>query len=242
MGIARKQKDLALLASSKPNLTNLYPLVYNQEWITQAMWNVLHNSGATTAGVDGKVKTDYYNPKDVTLTTEGEKQIEIICQTLKEDDYHPQPVLRIYIPKANGKSRPLGIPTLNDRIVQEALRMVIEPIYESTFLECSYGFRPNRRTMDAIKVCYQKINPSMKYFWVIEGDIKGCFDNINHKILLKLIRKRIADRKVTGLVRKFLRAGYLENGSRYKPEIGTPQGGVVSPLLANIYLHEMDLW
>ena len=91
-------------------------------------------------------------------------------------------------------------------------------------------------------ICYQMINPSIKYLWVIEGDIKGCFDNINHKILLKLIRKRISDRKTTGLIRKFLNAGYSENGSIYKPEIGTPQGGVLSPLLANIYLHELDAW
>ena len=138
--------------------------------------------------------------------------------------------------------RPIGICTLDDRTVQEAIRMLIEPIYDSTFLNCSQGFRPNRRTMDAIQVCYQRINPSTKYYWVIEGDIKSCFDRIDRKILLKLLRKRIADRKLVGFINKFLKAGYQENGITHKPECGICQGGVLSPLSANVYLHELDKW
>lgn len=210
--------------------------------MTQAMWNVLCNEGAETAGVDGKVKAIYYDAETQGLTSEVTKTVERICKDLEEDSYRPQPVRRIYIPKPNGKQRPIGIPNLEDRMVQEAVRMVIESIYESIFLNSSYGFRPNRNTMDAIAVCYQNINAKKKYYWVIEGDIKGCFDNIDHKILLKLLKRRIADEKLVGTIHRFLKAGYQENGMVYKPEVGTPQGGVISPLLANIYLHELDEW
>jgi group II intron reverse transcriptase/maturase len=242
--IARKQKDLALEAEAYPNerIWGLFPMICGEEWMAQAMWKVIHNKGAETAGIDNVVKAKYYDAETQSLNSAARTRIKEICRSLENKEYKPQPVKRTYIPKPNGKMRPIGIPTLDDRIVQEAIRMVLEPIYESIFLDCSHGFRPNRCTMDAIKVCYQRINPYQKYYWVIEGDIKGCFDNIDHKILLKLLRKRIADRKLVSMIRQFLNVGYLKNGSVYKPNTGTPQGGVLSPLLANIYLHEMDKW
>lgn len=242
--IARKQKDLALEAESVPNkrIWGLFPMICEEEWMAQAMWKVIHNKGAETAGVDNVVKARYYDAETHSLNSAARKRVREICGSLENMEYKPEPVRRTYIPKPNGKLRPIGIPTLDDRIVQEAIRMVLEPIYESDFLDCSHGFRPNRSTMNAIKVCYQRICPSQKYYWVIEGDIKGCFDNIDHKILLKLLRKRIADRMLVSMIRQFLNAGYLKDGSVYKPNTGTPQGGVLSPLLANIYLHEMDKW
>ena len=242
MGIARKQGELSRLAEEKSVICNLFPLVCDEEWMMQALWDVLHNEGAITAGVDGKVKADYLDVQTNTLTQEAVDSVKETCLELREGNYHPKPVLRTYIPKPNGKQRPIGIPTIRDRMVQEAIRMVLEPIYESTFLNCSYGFRPNRCTIDAITMCRRFIQPTTKYYWVIEGDIKGCFDNIDHYILLKLIRKRISDRKLVSTIRRFLKAGYQEDGRIYKPDKGTPQGGVMSPLLANIYLHELDVW
>jgi len=244
LDIAQKQRDLSLKSRAKPyqRIGGLFPVISQREWITQAMWNVFHNRGAKTPGTDGIVKATYYDAETRSLTPEAIRQIERICQNLKDDNYHPQPVRRIYIPKANGKMRPIGIPTLNDRIVQEALRMIIEPIYESDFLHCSYGFRPNRCTMDAVSVCYRLIKPQTMYYWVIEGDIKRCFDQIDHKVLMRLLKNRIADRKLTDTIHKFLKSGYQEDKVIYKPEVGTPQGGGLSPLLANVYLHELDKW
>jgi group II intron reverse transcriptase/maturase len=242
--IAQKQKDLALEAEAYQNkrIWGLFPMVCEEEWMAQAMWKVIHNKGAGTAGIDNVVKAKYYDAETQSLNSAARQRVKEICQSLENMEYKPQPVKRTYIPKPNGKMRPIGIPTLDDRIVQEAIRMVLEPIYESDFLDCSHGFRPNRCTMDAIKLCYRHLTPSQKFYWVIEGDIKGCFDNINHRILLKLLRNRIADDRLVSMVRRFLNAGYLKDRSIYKPKVGTPQGGVLSPLLANIYLHEMDKW
>jgi group II intron reverse transcriptase/maturase len=242
--IAQKQKDLALKATYRPEsrIGGLYPLIWQEGWMAQAMWKVIHNKGAETAGIDNVVKARYYDAKTHSLNSTARVRVKEICRSLEDMEYKPQPVRRTYIPKPNGRFRPIGIPILDDRIVQEAIRMVLEPIYESDFLDCSHGFRPSRCTMDAMQVCYQRTNPRQKYYWVIEGDIKGCFDNIDHKILLKLLRRRIADDKLVSIIRRFLGAGYVEDESVYKPNVGTPQGGVISPLLANIYLHEMDRW
>jgi len=231
------QQALARKALSQPNnrFQDLYGLVRNEVWLRTALESVLGNKGARTPGIDGITKEKLESEE-----ARG-KLVKKVAGELQDGRYAPEPVVRTYIPKANGKLRPLGIPTLTDRMVQECLRMVFEPIYESRFLPFSYGFRPGRRTMDAIVRIQHLANESVRYFWVVEGDITGCFDNIPHDKLLENLAQTIDDRRLLRLVRGMLAAGYVEEGRLYTPNRGTPQGGVVSPLLANIYLHEMDV-
>ncbi|MCZ7568247.1 MAG: reverse transcriptase domain-containing protein [Ardenticatenaceae bacterium] len=236
--LRKTQQSFARKAQAHPEhrFGDLYHLVCREEWLTTALQAVLRNTGSRSAGIDGMSR------KDLADESAQTRFVADLREELKTGHYHPAPVRRQWIPKANGKQRPLGIPTLKDRVVQMTMKMVLEPIWESDFLDCSHGFRPGHRTMDCIGTCRSRITTQNKYFWIIEGDITGCFDHVQHAILLKLIRQRIRDARILGLVEAQVTAGLMEGGLfRHTPE-GTPQGGILSPLLANIYLHEFDRW
>ena len=187
--IIKTQRSLATKAKYNPThqFDHLYRLICRPEWIRVALTRVLSNQGARTAGIDGITKQAYESAA-ARQTCLAELQAE-----LRQQQFCPAPVRRIHIPKANGKTRPLGISTLKDRVVQMLLKMVMEPIWESDFLNCSNGFRPGRRTMDCIARLDSYINRRNKYYWVVEGDIKAAFDSVHHDILLKLLTERIAD-------------------------------------------------
>jgi group II intron reverse transcriptase/maturase len=232
------QRKLSQWATEEPTkrVVDLYSLLCNDVWLRVAAHEVLKNQGSGTAGIDGKTKANFLGDLAGSL--------KCLQDSLRARTFEPMPVRRVYIPKPNsGKKRPLGIPILLDRIVQEALRMILEPIWEADFSKHSYGFRPNRNTYDAIAFIGNRLasHSGESYQWVIEGDIASYFDTIPHRRLLKAVKKRVADRKVRDLLWQFLRAGVMVAQGRVQETLtGTPQGGVVSPLLANIYLHELD--
>lgn len=212
--------------NSKP-VERLYARMLDEELFIAAYVKLHRNRGATTVGVD---------PID-TIDGMSLKRIRRIIQRLKENRWQWKPVRRTYIPKRNGKSRPLGIPSWSDKLVQEVMRMVLEAYYEPLFLDESHGFRPHRSCHTALTQIH---NVWRGVTWFVEGDIKGCFDNLDHTILLEIIGKRVRDFRFLKLLRTMLKAGYWELGKRHSQLSGTPQGGVVSPILANIYLHELD--
>ena len=230
------QRRLSHTAAQDPahQFGDLYSLLCNAVWLRVAVHHVQQNAGSETAGIDGKTMSNFRGNFD--------GYIEELTTTLKAETFEPCPVRRVYIPKPNSeKKRPLGIPILFDRIVQEALRMILEPIWEADFSVHSYGFRPNRSTYDAIAYIGNRLKGNgSSYQWVIEGDIKSYFDTIPHRRLIKAVKKRVADRKIRDLLWKFLRAGVMHRGQFDETLTGTPQGGIVSPLLANIYLDAMD--
>lgn len=237
--ILKVQRSFARKATAhrEHRFEDLYHLLTREEWLKQALKHVLGNKGANTPGIDGISK------KDLKTETQQNDFIRALHADLKTGNYKPMPVRRAWIPKpGKEEKRGLGIPSLRDRVVQEMLRMLMEPIWESDFLDCSNGFRPQRRTMDCIALFYARVHTVNKYFWAIEGDIRKCFDRINHAILLKLIRQRIADQHIIDLIDAFLTAGVMDNALFQDTPEGTPQGGILSPLLANIYLHQLDLW
>ncbi|MEM9216804.1 MAG: group II intron reverse transcriptase/maturase [Cyanobacteria bacterium P01_F01_bin.150] len=236
--IIKTQRSLATKAKYNPThqFGDLYALMCRVEWIRVAFTRVLANQGARTAGIDGVTKKTFAS-ESARLDLLAELRAE-----LQQQSFCPAPVRRISIPKVNGKTRPLGISTLKDRVVQMLLKKVMEPIWESDFLNCSNGFRPGRRTMDCIARLDSYINRSNKYYWIVEGDIKAAFDSVHHDILLKLLRERIADRRLLTLVEQFLKAGIIENKLFKTTEIGVSQGSICSPLLANVYLHQLDLF
>ncbi|MBW5449472.1 group II intron reverse transcriptase/maturase [Cohnella sp. CFH 77786] len=208
----------------------LYDKVHRLDVLQEAWRRVRANKGA--AGIDGETMAD--------IAKIGEDRFVAECQErLLKKSYHPQPVRRHYIPKKDGRKRPLGIPTVRDRVVQMATKLILEPIFEADFQECSFGFRPKRGAKQALerirKACNRKGN------WVVDVDIQGYFDNINQEKLMKLMEMRISDRRVLKLIRKWLEVGVKEEGMVKRSDLGTPQGGVISPLLANIYLNYFDL-
>lgn len=204
--------------------------------IVTAVHNIKSNKGSKTAGVD-EIKMDSY------LQMPKQELIDLIQR--KFHKYQPKPARRVYIPKSNGKQRPLGIPSAIDRVVQECMRIVLEPICEAQFYRHSYGFRPYRAQKHAIRDIVNVINAGCRSpdqpVWAVEGDIKGCFDNINHRLLLqKLWRMGIHDKRVLSIIKAMLKAGYIESGIYYATTIGSPQGSILSPLLSNVYLNDFD--
>jgi len=236
MNIGEMQRKLSLWAAHDADrkFYALYDLLCREDWLRLAYEYVSQNAGSKTAGCDGIDMGDFEADLD--------RNLGRLREALQSDTFVACPVRRVYIPKPNGKVRPLGIPTIRDRIVQEAVRMVLEPIYEAGFSQYSFGFRPNRCTMDAIKAITWSTQESKKCFWVIEGDISAYFDTINHRQLLRLLRRRVQDKRFLNLIWKFLRAGVMERKLFKDTTLGTPQGGIISPLLANVYLHELDTY
>ena len=206
----------------------LYRNLYNPEFYLTAYQKIQAKQGSMTAGTDGK-----------TVDGMGMKRINALIAKLRDFSYQPATARRTFIPKANGKKRPLGIPSFDDKLVQEVVRMILESIYEPTFLNTSHGFRPKRSCHTALQYV-QKNFTGVK--WFVEGDIKGCFDHVDHHALVNILRRRIQDEHFIGLIWKFLKAGYMENWVYHNTYSGTPQGSIISPILANIYLNELDVF
>ena len=204
----------------------LYRLLFNEELFYVAYQKIASNGGSTTKGSDGR-----------SIDGMSLARIETLIASLKDESYQPHPSRRVHIPKKNGKTRPLGIPAFEDKLVQEVVRMILEAIYEGHFETTSHGFRPKRSCHTALLHIQKTFNGAK---WFIEGDIKGFFDNIDHDVLVGILRERISDDRFIRLIRKFLKAGYVEDWTFHNTYSGTPQGGIVSPILANIYLDKLD--
>lgn len=204
----------------------LYRNLFNRDLFLLAYQNIYASQGNMTQGTDGK-----------TIDGMSIRRIDKLIESLKDESYQPQPSRRTYIPKKNGKLRPLGIPSFDDKLIQEVIRMLLEAVYENSFSDTSHGFRPKRSCHTALQQIQTRFT-GVK--WFVEGDIKGFFDNINHEILIKILSERIKDERFLRLIRKFLKAGYLEEWIFHNTYSGTPQGGIISPILANIYLDKLD--
>ncbi len=211
--------QLPALSRAGKRINGLHRLMRSSHLYELAYMQVSRNRGALTPGVDG-----------ATFDGMSLEKIARLVQRVAEGSYRPRPVRRVYIPKANGKTRPLGIPTAEDRLVQEVVRIILQAIYEPVFLDESHGFRPGRSCHTALETI-QRTWTGTK--WLIEVDVRGFFDNIDHAVLLGLLERRIDDKRFVGLIRAMLEAGYMENWTVERTYSGAPQGGVVSPLLAS---------
>lgn len=237
ISVSDLQRRLAQKATENPKhrFGGLYDLLTWESVLDEAAKRLLANRGSRTPGLDRLDRRG--------LLEHYDRHRSRVRQQLKDGTFQPNPVKRVYIPKRNGKMRPLGIPTLYDRWVQMAIKLILDPIFESDFLEFSHGFRPRRSCHTAIAHALRLTNVrKRKVYWVIEGDIEGFFDHVHHKKLMSLLRLRIRDKQLLQLIWRFLRAGLMEAGLFTKTAEGTPQGGVLSPLLANIYLNRFDHW
>ena len=214
--------------------TNLMPLIIEEDNILLAYRNIKKNKGGHTSGVDG------YTIKDAGKLSK-DKLVKMVRSKLQ--NYHPNAVKRVEIPKPNGKTRPLGIPTIMDRIIQQCILQIMEPICEAKFYKHSYGFRPDRSAEQAIARCYNLMQLTNLHY-VVDVDIKAFFDNVNHqKLMRQLWSIGIHDKNLLCVIKKMLKAEIvMPDNSRIQPSKGTPQGGILSPLLANVVLNELDWW
>jgi RNA-directed DNA polymerase len=239
-GLARKAQT-----NQEHQFEHLYFLMCKREWIGEALQKVLTNAGAYTPGIDGISFKDFNDLEKSDLENDKfqEQFILELQAELKSQRFKPLPVRRVEIPKpGTDKKRPLGIMTIKDRVVQTLLKMVLEPIWEADFMYFSNGFRPTRCTMDCIEPLYSLFNKHQRYRWVIEGDLKACFDTIPQDKLLLEVSRRIADNNIMRLIAAFLKSGVMHHNRLLPSEEGVSQGGPLSPLLANIYLHKFDQW
>ena len=224
------EKVLNSLSEHSSNLNykfdRLYRILFNEEMYAVAYQKIYSNDGNLTRGAGGD-----------TIDGMSISRVHTLIELLKNESYQPRPSRRVYIPKKNGTKRPLGIPAFDDKLVQQVVKMILEAIYEGHFEKCSHGFRPHRSCHTALASIHDGFGGAK---WFIEGDIKGFFDNINHDVMIKILSERITDERFLRLIRKFLNAGYMEDWVLHKTYSGTPQGGVVSPILANVYLDKLD--